>query len=199
MSVEVEKRVAGMVNDWNRAPFEDHDEGDAERVMRVCPADLVTIIAENQRLRAKVTELQTNGSKLAVQRQSVSEVSTLETRTRRQRAVFAWVKRVFGGAVANHVGERALRLVEEAAEVAQSLEVPMELLEKVIARVYSREPGKVRSEIGGVSVTLLALSELVGVQVDAAETEEIERIFGLDEDVFRKKQAEKVAAGTAVG
>ena len=114
----------------------------------------------------------------------------------RQREVLNWAMSTFG-LIASHRDERAARLVEEAIEVAQAERVPQHVLAKILERVYSRPPGDLVQEIGGVAITLDALAENVYVSVDIAAQAELDRVLLKSREHFQKKHAEKVAAGVA--
>ena len=114
----------------------------------------------------------------------------------RQKQVLDWAVETFGP-VAGHVDERAARLVEEAIEVAQAVGLPPEVIAKILDRVYSRVPGDLSQEIGGVAITLDAMAECLVVDVGQEAERELQRVLAIPKDHFKKKHADKVAAGTA--
>jgi NTP pyrophosphatase (non-canonical NTP hydrolase) len=113
-----------------------------------------------------------------------------------QSAVLAWAVRSFGP-VAKNRDERAARLVEEAAEIAQVEGVPLEVVCRIAGRVYSRPPGELGQEIGGLGITLLALAENAGIDCHAEVRREFRRVLSKPPAWWKHKHAEKVAAGTA--
>lgn len=113
-----------------------------------------------------------------------------------QATVLKWAVDNFGTIALNR-DERAARLAEEAMEVAQAEGVPAEVVQRILARVYSRPPGELGQEIGGCGITLLALAENAGIDHDAEVLREWRRVLSKSRDWWQRKHAEKVAAGTA--
>lgn len=95
----------------------------------------------------------------------------------RQTQAALWGRMTFGVEQATSIPQRALRMVEEAIEVAQTAGVPHDMLKNLVDHVYSREPGDLPKEIGQVGVTLLVLAEAMGISADAAEACEIEQVL----------------------
>ncbi len=113
-----------------------------------------------------------------------------------QKAVLKWAVDSFGPIALNR-DERAARLVEEAVEVAQVEGVRAEVVQRILARVYSRPPGELGQEIGGCGITLLALAENAGIDHDTEVLREWRRVLSKPRNWWERKHAEKVAAGTA--
>jgi NTP pyrophosphatase (non-canonical NTP hydrolase) len=91
--------------------------------------------------------------------------------------------------------ERALRLVEEALEFAQSVDVGADDLRRVCEYVYSRPKGDPGQEIAGVYVTMLAAACAVDVNAEDELAREILRIQQPDViERVRRRQIEKRAA-----
>lgn len=118
-------------------------------------------------------------------------------RDQRQRTVIEWAERCFGRKTVRQDDERALRLLEEAMEVAQALDVSQERCVALLDHVYGRPAGTIDREIGGVCVTLLALCEHLGHSADLCERHEISRILSLSPGHFAERQAAKARAGVA--
>ena len=114
----------------------------------------------------------------------------------RQRKVLAWAVENFGF-IAKNRDERAVRLAEEAIELAQVEGVPLDVVMLVAQRVYSRPVGELRREIGGVAITLDALAENLGLSVATEADRELARVLSKDKDWWTRKHGEKVKAGTA--
>lgn len=89
--------------------------------------------------------------------------------------VAEWVRTRLGGGAMNP-RERALRLLEEACELAQAEGVPEDLAAKQVAHVYSRPPGESRQEAGGVAVTLMGWCASTGHRLEDLAVAELERI-----------------------
>lgn len=113
-----------------------------------------------------------------------------------QYRVLTWAVDSFG-AIAKNRDERAARLVEEAMEVAQAENVPLEVIHRIADRIYSRPVGDLGQEIGGLGITILALCENSGIDFTEQTNREFERVLSKPRDWWQKKHAEKVAAGTA--
>lgn len=111
-------------------------------------------------------------------------------------AVLQWAVNSFG-AIALNRDERAARMTEEAIEVAQVEGVPLEVIQRIAARVYSRPVGELGQEIGGLLVGLYALAANSGVDTDAEFRREFNRVLSKPKEWWARKHAEKVAAGTA--
>lgn len=117
-----------------------------------------------------------------------------ESRTARQQAAVDWAERVFG----DDAKDRrilALRFLEEALELVQTQGLKPHDLEHVKKRVFSRPPGDVKNEIGGVMVTLYCMAGHLGLDVDSCEATEIVRVHTLPPEHFQKTQVEKKAQG----
>ncbi len=153
-----------------------------------------SLLDEIDRLKARITELQDIGSKLALERQARDRFGG---RKRRQSVVLNWAKRVLGDEAAS-VKERALRILEEAIEVAQAAGVGEDTTNRMVARVFYRQTGNLQAEVGGLLVTALAMCEAIGVDGDELERDEMERILSLSEDFVREKHQAKVRQGLAL-
>jgi hypothetical protein len=94
------------------------------------------------------------------------------------------------------VQERAMRLLEEAHELVQSLGVSRERAAAVADDVYGRPVGDPEQEFGGVSVTLAVLANVTGISWERSAVRELERIN--KPHIIEKiigRQSEKRAAG----
>lgn len=92
--------------------------------------------------------------------------------------------------------ERTLRFVEEALELAQAMGLSRERIGALADYVYSRPVGEVDQEVGGVSVTLAVLTNVLKVSWESAAIEELIRIN--QPHIMQKvlnRQAEKREAG----
>lgn len=115
-----------------------------------------------------------------------------------KRRISEWLRTRFGDEVRLNRHERAARVLEEAAELAQAEGVDRAFADRILARVFSRPRGNPYQEAAGVAVTLLAWSATTGADLDALALAEVERIERLPVEHFRQKHAEKAAAGTAL-
>lgn len=101
-----------------------------------------------------------------------------------------WVKRVFGKAMLYDKTERSLRFIEEAVELVQACNLPVEAVLNVVEYVYSRPKGDIEQEVGGVALTLAALCEAQGQCLETAATGELARVH-LYEDLIKAKNKNK--------
>ena len=94
------------------------------------------------------------------------------------------------------VQERAIRFLEEAHELVQSLGVSRERAAAVQDYVYGRPVGEPEQEFGGVTVTLAVLANVKGISWETVAWRELERIN--KPHIIEKiigRQSEKRAAG----
>lgn len=134
---------------------------------------------------------------LAKQLAAAERKGAREARKERQTALLAWAVDNFGLVAKDRV-ERAMRLIEEAVEVVQVQGLPKERIYSIVDRSYSRPVGELNNEIGGLAMTLEALAESEGIDVEEQSQIEFDRITSIPKEWWQKKHAEKVAAGTAV-
>lgn len=113
----------------------------------------------------------------------------------RQISVHAWAVQAFGLEEANSITQRGLRLLEEAAEAFQACGGTVEMAHKLIDHVFSRPVGELAQELGGTGVTLLALAQAAGLDAEAEEVREVERVLSKPIEHFRQRNAAKNAAG----
>lgn len=105
---------------------------------------------------------------------------------------------MFGDVVLASRHERAARVLEEAAELAQAEGVDLAHADRVLVRVYGRPAGDPRQEGAGVAVTLLAWAAVAEVDLEGVTRAEVDRIEALPVEQLRRKHAEKVSAGIAL-
>jgi NTP pyrophosphatase (non-canonical NTP hydrolase) len=110
--------------------------------------------------------------------------------------ILEWAAATFGR-IALHKEERVLRFIEEAVELAQANDLPVDKLHAVVDYVYAKPKGDVTKEAGAVGTTLLALCELHNISADDAERNEAERIVKMDPAYFRERHNKKAAGGIA--
>lgn len=102
-----------------------------------------------------------------------------------------WVERCFGVDHAQDKIVRGKRLLEEATEFAQSVGVPHEDVQKVIAHVYSRPAGAPLQELGGVALTFFAACTALGLDAEGVMDTEMTRVESKPIEHFQKRNAEK--------
>lgn len=118
-------------------------------------------------------------------------------RCERQAEVLSWVRSTFGPESVT-VGERILRFLEEAIELAQAEDVPVWMARRLLEHVYSKLPGDPCQEAGGVGVTLLAYCEAAHICATQAEIDEFRRVKALPVEHLRARHNLKAGAGIAV-
>lgn len=106
-----------------------------------------------------------------------------------------WARAAFGDAHVDSIPQRALRLLEEAIELAQAAGVDEQLAAKLVRFVYARPVGDLWQEIGGVGVTLLVLAESAHFGCERAIDKEAARVLSKPIEHFTRRNAAKGAAG----
>lgn len=102
--------------------------------------------------------------------------------------------RMFGPG-ANNRDERALRLMEEAIELAQAEGVSREQAAGIVSRTYDRPVGSPKNEGAQVALCLVAWAQASGYDAMALALHEMERIEALPPEHWHKRHAAKTAAG----
>lgn len=114
----------------------------------------------------------------------------------RATTLLSWASRTFGP-IALDPRERAMRFLEEATELAQSLGVT-ELQAHLIAhRVYGRPPGHPGKEFDQALSTLELLALVCNSDMEREAEAEMHRVLVVPQEEWDRRHAAKVAAGTA--
>lgn len=108
-----------------------------------------------------------------------------------QERVKTWTVTAFGQQAATSRRERQHRLCEEVLELLQSAGYSQEDVQKMLQHVYSRPPGELRQELGGVCVTLAAFCTAYDVDQQVVAEAELSRTIA-NIDKIRAKHATKV-------
>lgn len=107
-----------------------------------------------------------------------------------------WVLRALGRGVLEDTIERSLRVLEEAAELAQSCGVSHHQALTLMGRVFSRPPGSKESEAAGTFFTLIVWAQAHGVDLEYELRRELARVEDPDLiEHIREKHGQKVRAG----
>lgn len=149
-------------------PFEDEDRNGREYCFRIADAVLASL-----------------------------SQSDAQSGVARPSAFLAWARETFGP-VALVRGERLLRFVEEAIELAHADGMGRAVLDKVADRVFAREPGAVPKEIGQAQACLETYAENIGLSSDAEAQREWERVQGIPKDEWTRRHTAKQAIGIAL-
>ena len=107
-----------------------------------------------------------------------------------QQRVNDWMLKCFGPSITEDKTERNHRFLEEALELVQSGGCTASEAHQLVDYVFSRPVGEIGQEVGGSIVTLAALCNAHGVDLDAEAEKELTRIWGMV-DRIRAKQAAK--------
>ena len=115
----------------------------------------------------------------------------------RPRDFLAWAVEMFGP-VAKVRGERMMRFVEEAVELAHADNMELETLHAIIRRVYSRPPGSIEKEIGQAQACLETYAENCGYSSDALTEKEWQRVQSIPREEWTRRHSAKQALGIAL-
>ncbi|WP_232443865.1 hypothetical protein [Burkholderia ubonensis] len=107
-----------------------------------------------------------------------------------QSRVQPWLLECFGAEIATDRAERNHRFLQEALELVQACGCTASGAHQLVDYTFSRPLGEPTQEIGGVMVTLAALSLANGLDMYAAAEAELARVWTKIEQI-RAKQAEK--------
>lgn len=110
-----------------------------------------------------------------------------------QKDVGMWMREVFPPEIISNELERAMRFFEEATELAQSLGMSHDQMSTMIAYTMARPVGEPALEVGQVMVTLAALCEMCGIDLEITSNAELMRIN--KPEVIKKIQAKQVSKG----
>lgn len=116
-------------------------------------------------------------------------------RVERQQAVYDWCVSAFGEEHTNSLQQRAVRFLEEAIELYQACGGDRAMAHKLLDFVMDRPVGDVAQEIGQVGLMILSISKTAGVDPDAEELKEINRVLSKDPAIFAERNRQKNAAG----
>lgn len=119
----------------------------------------------------------------------------MNNRDARQFTVVDWARAAFGEEQATDLRQRGMRMLEEATELFQACGCAEEAAHRLVSFVFARPIGDIHQELGGVSVTLLALAQAAGLSADDEERREIARILSKPLAEFTARNAAKNAAG----
>ena len=108
-----------------------------------------------------------------------------------QSRVNDWMMVCFGPEIAADKLERADRFIEEALELSQTWpDFTAERAHALVDYVFNRPVGEPAQEVGGVMVTLAALCNTGGIDIETAAETELARVW-TKVDAIRAKQAAK--------
>lgn len=109
----------------------------------------------------------------------------------------AWARNTFGP-VALVRGERLMRFIEEATELAHADGMERSTLNAIADRVYSRPAGEVRKEIGQAQACLETYAESIGESSDYLAEKEWRRVQKIPQAEWELRHAAKQDLGIAL-
>jgi hypothetical protein len=107
-----------------------------------------------------------------------------------QYRVAQWMTACFGPVISADVTERNHRFLEEALELVQSTGGTAHAAHQLVDYVFSRPVSDPVQELGGTMVTLAALANAAGLNVEDAANTEMVRVWQII-DKIRAKAAAK--------
>jgi hypothetical protein len=125
-------------------------------------------------------------------------ISVTSERDARQAAILAWAKLAFSEDQATSLPQRGIRLLEEAIEAYQACGGQRDAADRLVGYVFSREPGELGQELGGVAVTTLCLAAAAGLSADRCEQHEVRRVLSRPIEEFTRRNQAKNDAGFLV-
>jgi len=115
----------------------------------------------------------------------------------RPAAFLAWAVEMFGP-VAKVRGERLMRFMEEATELAHADGMEYSVLAAIANRVYARDPGDIKKEIGQTQACLETYAENIGESSDQLAELEWRRVQTIPRAEWGRRHAEKQKIGIAL-
>lgn len=115
----------------------------------------------------------------------------------RPAAFLAWARKMFGP-VALVRGERLLRFVEEAIELAHAEGMERAVLDRVSDRVYARPAGETPKEIGQAQACLETFAESIGLSSASEAKREWERVQAIPKSEWERRHNAKQKIGIAL-
>jgi hypothetical protein len=109
----------------------------------------------------------------------------------RPKAFLTWAIRTFGPVAANR-DERAARFIEEALELAHAEGLDYLTINRIAARVYSRQRGYTPREIGQAMACLECLAENIGLSADTEAQQEFARAQSIPQEEWTRRHEAKV-------
>jgi hypothetical protein len=111
------------------------------------------------------------------------------------RIALSWAIRAFGKEHVFDTRIRALRVAEEAIELAQASGVAEEQLHRLIGIVYTRPVGDPIQEIGGVLMTTYVLAARLGFDPEEIFLSELLKVLAKPAEHYAKRNQEKLDLG----
>jgi hypothetical protein len=103
-----------------------------------------------------------------------------------QNRIRPWMIECFGPSVLYNQIERNWRFIEEALELAQTCGATKEQVLELVEYTFSREPGEIVREVGGVMTTLAALCIAMNVDMHSCAEAELRYVWDNIEKIRAK-------------
>jgi NTP pyrophosphatase (non-canonical NTP hydrolase) len=110
------------------------------------------------------------------------------------RIAYEWALRCFGADHVHNPRMRALRALEEVAELCQAVGCHPDDTSTVLEKVWKRPKGGVHQEVGGSLMTLVVFCEMMGFDMEEELERELRRVLDRPTEEFTKRNLEKVQA-----
>lgn len=107
-----------------------------------------------------------------------------------QERVHDWILTCFGVEAAENRKSRSHRFLEEAIELAQATGCTPREAHELVDYVFGRPIGEHAQEVGGVMITLAALCNAFGLELEKCAQDELASVWQRIEKI-RAKQAQK--------
>jgi hypothetical protein len=105
-----------------------------------------------------------------------------------QHLVMDWIMACFSNEIVRNRQERNHRFLEESLELVQSLDCTREAAHRLVDYVFDRPQGQPAQELGGVMVTIAALSSVHGFDMWQAGDAELARAWENIDKIRAKQQ-----------
>lgn len=90
-----------------------------------------------------------------------------------------------------------MRFVEEVIELAHACDMPLATVDKIIARVYGKNPGNIEQEVAQCQVTFELLAKVLKIDLEVVAAKEFERVQAVPKEEWKRRHSAKVALGIA--
>jgi len=106
-----------------------------------------------------------------------------------------WAIRCFGASHVFSPSVRALRLVEEAIELAQACHLTADEVRQVVDVVYARPAGDMVQELGGVFMTAIVMASALKIESKDVFMNELCRVLAKSPEHFAQRNQQKLDLG----
>jgi hypothetical protein len=205
--LKLHERIAALTAERPAASAEPQSQADSSPQTAPIPAECETrFITDGDRAYADglLEDLRGDGLSRDEAAQWFCKARVENARRRSQAEIakrptefLAWARETFGS-IALARGERLMRFAEEAIELAHAGGMERSTLDAITDRVYSREPGTIKKEIGQAQACLEMYAENVGESADALAEIEWQRVQSIPQEEWDRRHAAKQALGIAL-